>query len=528
MTENDNSAQPTGNEPANGAARPTNEPVAGEAVGWRPPSEQAPTPAVPEGKPEIPPPAVPTTEIPAVPTSAAPAAATPASAEPASAAPAYDHPTSPYAPPPGYTPGSSAPTYGPQSSPYASPYPAAYGAGPTDSPTANYPTAGTATSSYPALGTTEPKRRRSFGVGVIALFTVLGLALAAGGGVAGAAIMHHYDKNDSTATVTSDGKVVSNAPIIDRSSLASIASAVSPSVVSIATSTATGSGVILSADGYILTNNHVAATASGQAVEITFSDGTTAKATLVGTDPKTDLAVYKAANVSNLHAATFGDSSALQVGDTVLAIGAPLGLDGTVTAGIVSALNRTIDESSNNSQPQDPTDPFGQSQQQQSTTQGPTIAGAIQTDASINPGNSGGALVNTNGDVVGINTAIATNGGAEGSIGVGFSIPSNRAKLVANDLIKGIAVSHPQLGIGVATATDNAGALVSQVTSGSAADKAGLKENDVITSFNGKAVHTQDDLLNDIQSATVGTPYPMTVARGGQAVTLSVTLQEAK
>ncbi len=395
-----------------------------------------------------------------------------------------------------------------------------------ETPTANYPTAGTATSSYPATGTHEAKR--GIGVGRLLAAGVLGLVLAVGGGAAGAAIMHQADKNDATVTVTSDGKVVSNAPMIDRSSLASIASAVSPSVVSIATSTATGSGVILSADGYILTNNHVAATASGASVEITFSDGTTAKATLVGTDPKTDLAVYKAENSSNLRAATFGDSGALQVGDTVLAIGAPLGLDGTVTAGIVSALNRTIDESSENSSPQDPNDPFGQGQSQQSTTAGPTIAGAIQTDASINPGNSGGALVNTSGQVVGINTAIATNGGAEGSIGVGFSIPSNRAKQVANDIIKGVAVSHPQLGIGVATATDNAGAQVQQVVSGSAADKGGLKVNDVITSFNGKAVHTQDDLLNDVQSATVGTPYTLTVDRGGQSVTVTVTLQEAK
>ena len=130
----------------------------------------------------------------------------------------------------------------------------------------------------------------------------------------------------------------------------------------------------------------------------------------------------------------------------MLAIGSPLGLDGSVTAGIVSALNRTIDESSDDNSPQDP---FGQGQPQQSTSPTATIAGAIQTDAAINPGNSGGALVNTNGEVVGINTAIATNGGADGNIGVGFAIPSNRAKQVADDIIKGVTVSHPQLGVGV-------------------------------------------------------------------------------
>jgi putative serine protease PepD len=531
MTENDMNEQPTGEQPAEGAAHPTSAPAAGESAGWRPPSEQAPAASQPaagipaNAAPTSAPPAgdvpstpaennpvannpVPTTEVP---TTQMPASQTPASpyVAPPPYAPTSAQPQSPYAPPSGYTPGS------------------AYPMGPAETPTANYPTAGTATSSYPATGTHEGKRR-GFGVGTLVATGVLALVLAGGGGVAGAAIMHHYDKNDTTVSTTSDGKVVSNAPIIDRSSLASIASAVSPSVVSIATSTATGSGVILSKDGYILTNNHVAATASGQSVEITFSDGSTAKATLVGTDPKTDLAVYKAQNVSDLRAAKFGDSAALQVGDTVLAIGAPLGLDGTVTAGIVSALNRTIDESSEDSQPQDPNDPLGQSPSQQSTTQGPTIAGAIQTDASINPGNSGGALVNTNGEVVGINTAIATNGGAEGSIGVGFSIPSNRANQVANDIIKGVAVSHPQLGIGVATATDNAGAQVQSVVSGSAADKAGLKADDVITKFDGKAVHTQDDLLNDIQSATVGTPYAMTIDRGGQSMDVSVTLQESK
>jgi putative serine protease PepD len=502
MTDNDMNEQPAGQQPAEGAASP-NVP-AGDNSGWRPPSE----PTVAAGAEPGAAPTVPTTQIPA--DAGYPAAAGPVSG-PAypQAQPAYPpYPGTPYAPPAAYTPGS------------------AYPLGPGEAPTANYPTAGTATSSYPATGTHDGKRR-GLGVATVALLGALGLVLAGGGGVAGAAIMHHYDSNDKTVVVTSGGKVVSNAPVIDRSSLASIAAGVSPSVVSIDTGDATGSGVILSADGDILTNNHVAATANGKTVHVTFSDGSNAQATLVGTDPKTDLAVYKAQNVSNLHAAKFGNSDALQVGDTVLAIGSPLGLDGTVTAGIVSALNRTINESASDSSPQNPSDPFGQSPQQ-SPTQGPTIAGAIQTDASINPGNSGGALVNTSGEVVGINTAIATNGGAEGNIGVGFSIPSNRAQQVANDIIKGTAVSHPQLGINVGQAPNNAGALVSSVNSGTAADKAGMKANDVITQFNGKTVHTTDDLLNAIQSSTVGTPYPVVVDRGGSNVTLTVTLQEAK
>jgi putative serine protease PepD len=377
------------------------------------------------------------------------------------------------------------------------------------------------TASYPFYPGDQPRPRsgagRKIGTGVLML------AVAVGGGVVGGLVTHHYD-HTATTTVAGGGTAVDTAPIIDRSSLASIAAAVRPSVVSITTGNAEGSGVIISADGYILTNNHVAVTAQGQSVNITFSDGSTTKAVLIGTDAKTDLAVFKAQNVSKkLTVAKFGDSSALRVGDTVLAIGSPLGLDSTVTAGIVSALNRTIDESSD-SQPQDPFNPGTQSGSQPGTT----IAGAIQTDAAINPGNSGGALVNTNGEVVGINTAIATNGGSDGNIGVGFAIPSNRAKVVAQDIISGTKVSHPQLGVSVVTADGNAGAQVKQVVSGSPADNAGLKVGDLITAYNGQPVHTSDDLVNFVQAGTVGTKVPLTVVRGGQTMTITVTLGEAK
>ncbi|HKD98400.1 MAG TPA: trypsin-like peptidase domain-containing protein [Micromonosporaceae bacterium] len=394
---------------------------------------------------------------------------------------------------------------------YQGPYQGAEGR-PTSFPTAQYP-------AYPGVEQQRPQRAgmgRLLGVGLLLL------AVAVGGGVAGGVITHHYDTNGTTASA--NGGPADTAPIIDRSSLASIAAAVRPSVVSIVTSNAEGSGVIISDDGYILTNNHVAATAQGQAVSITFSDGSTAKAVLVGTDAKTDLAVFKAQNVSKkLTVAKFGDSNALRVGDTVLAIGSPLGLDSTVTAGIVSALNRTIDESPD-SQPQSPFN----NQNSQSNQPGATIAGAIQTDAAINPGNSGGALVNTNGEVVGINTAIATNGNSEGSIGVGFAIPSNRAKTVAQDLINGTKVSHPQIGIGVVTADGNAGAQVQQVTAGSPGAAAGLKVGDLITAYDGKPVHTSDDLINFVQAGTVGSKVPLTVVRGGQTLTVTVTLGEAK
>jgi putative serine protease PepD len=197
-----------------------------------------------------------------------------------------------------------------------------------------------------------------------------------------------------------------------------VAAAVLPSVVSIQTEDAVGSGVIITSDGAILTNNHVVATAQNNTVQVTFSTGKTATATIVGTDPTHDLAVIKVANVSGLTPITFADSSSVKVGDTVLAVGSPLGLDGSVTSGIVSALNRTIQVGDNARDTE-------------------SLSGAIQTDAAINPGNSGGALVNSAGQLIGINTAIASasSGGESGSIGVGFAISSNTAKQVAQQLL---------------------------------------------------------------------------------------------
>jgi putative serine protease PepD len=546
MSENDMNEQPpntppTGPTPPSG---PTNGPAEGEVGGWRQPAEPGPAvppaatpspaampPATPPPAPAVPPTSseqpAPTGHGWAAPSSGYQPQAGDGTTTPQTPAPGDSaYPTAQYPAPP-YSQGASHSDY-PAAAPYAAGAGAGYAIGSATPPPpgGGYPGSGDQTGAYPSGGypgaTHEPKPHRN--VGGLITAGALGLVLALGGGVAGAAIMHQFDKNDRV-TVNSSGVVVDNAPIIDRSSLASIASAVSPSVVSITTQTAEGSGVVLSADGYVLTNNHVAATASGSSVSITFSGGNSVKATLVGTDPKTDLAVYKAENVAGLTVAKFGNSDALHVGDTVLAIGSPLGLDGSVSAGIVSALNRTIDESSDNSSPQDP---FGQSQQQQQpSSPGATIAGAIQTDAAINPGNSGGALVNTNGQVVGINTAIATNG-ADGNIGVGFAIPSNRAKQVADDLIQGVKVSHPQLGVGVTTADDNAGAQVGTVTAGSPAAKAGLKVGDVITAFNGQPVHTSDDLLNDVQGGTVGKSAALTVTRDGATTTINVTLGEAQ
>jgi putative serine protease PepD len=279
--------------------------------------------------------------------------------------------------------------------------------------------------------------------------------------------------------------------------------------------------VILTADGYVLTNNHVVANAQGDSVSVIFADGKKATATIVGTDPRTDLAVVKASGVAGLTAAKFGDSAKMQVGDTVLALGSPLGLEGSVTSGIISAKDRTI--RSGGEDEQTPQNPFGGQEQPRTTT---SMSGLLQTDAPINPGNSGGALVNTNGEVIGINTAIATSGTGSGNIGLGFAIPSNKAKQVADSLIAGRKVSHPALGVSV-TEGENGGALVSAVTADSGAAKAGLAQGDMITTVNGKPINDSEDLVAIVQGLNVGDQVTIVFTRDGAQKTVTATLTEA-
>ena len=263
----------------------------------------------------------------------------------------------------------------------------------------------------------EPIPRKPRRIGLTIGAAVAALAIAGGSAVAGGFVALDLQPAaaQTIATATSTG---SSSTTAETTSLANVAATVLPSVVSIQTESAVGSGVIITADGSILTNNHVVATAQGNTVQVTFNTGKTATATIVGTDPTHDLAVIKVSGVSGLTPITFADSSTVKVGDTVLAVGSPLGLDGSVTSGIVSALNRTIEVGEN----------------ARSTT---SLTGAIQTDAAINPGNSGGALVNSAGQLIGINTAIASasSTGESGSIGVGFAISSNTVKQVAQQLL---------------------------------------------------------------------------------------------
>ncbi|HET8684536.1 MAG TPA: trypsin-like peptidase domain-containing protein [Micromonosporaceae bacterium] len=355
----------------------------------------------------------------------------------------------------------------------------------------------------PASGPRPGRVGRGLALGAAALVLSLGSALVGG---------YAATRWDDDTPVTASERTVAAAPVVDRSSLAVIAAAVQPSVVSVATGSGEGSGVVLSGDGYVLTNNHVVADARGGALTVTFSDGKRASASVVGTDPKTDLAVVKASVATGLTPAKFGDSDAMRVGDTVLALGSPLGLEGSVTAGIVSATNRTIQAGGQGS-------PLGRSAAS-------TISGVIQTDAAINPGNSGGALVNLGGEVIGINTAIATAGNGNGNIGVGFAIPGNRAKQVAEALAKGQKVSHPYLGVQVSTAAGG-GALVGAVTEGSPAEQAGLQRGDVITKIADSTVADSDDLVSAVQSGKVGDRLELTYTRDGAVRTTTVTLAEA-
>jgi serine protease Do len=276
---------------------------------------------------------------------------------------------------------------------------------------------------------------------------------------------------------------------------------------------ALGSGVIVSGDGYIVTNNHVVAKATE--IEVLLSDHRNLKGKVVGADPQTDIAVVKI-SASNLPVAPFGESAQMKVGDTVMAFGNPFGQYFTVTRGIVSALGRNLADSGNRPE------------------------NFIQTDAAINPGNSGGALVNVRGQVIGINTAIipGSNGpGGEGSfIGIGFAIPSNTAKHVMEDLIKTGKVSRGYLGVQVRSLSDAfakqfkvpdlAGALVEDVTKGGPADKAGVKNGDVIRKMNGRTIDDSNQLTAMVTDMNPESAVTLDILRDGQPITIRMTLGE--
>jgi putative serine protease PepD len=372
----------------------------------------------------------------------------------------------------------------------------------------------------PVLPAEQPRRRGLRGKGLAATVVAASLLVGGAAGVGGAAAWSSaHDTVHSSPVITQTGGSTAQAAV--TGSIEKVAQNVLPSVVMINVSgpdgSGSGSGIILSADGKILTNNHVVALAGKTgAMSVSFNDGSHANAKVLGTDPLTDTAVIQAQGVSGLTPATIGHSSALQVGQGVVAIGSPFGLDATVTSGIVSALNRPVN--------------VGQ------VSQGNvTVYPAIQTDAAINPGNSGGPLVNLAGEVVGIDASIQTatdsgSGGEPGSIGLGFAIPIDEVLPIVQEMIKGETPTHARLGIGVENAASSTGAQVtdgakvSKVDAGSAAQSAGLQSGDVITKVDDHLITSSDGLVAIIRSYRPDDQVSVTYQRGGSTHTVQVTL----
>ncbi|WP_166983347.1 S1C family serine protease [Paramicrobacterium fandaimingii] len=329
-----------------------------------------------------------------------------------------------------------------------------------------------------------------------------------------------------------------------------IAAKAAPSVVTISVrgtqAAGSGSGIVLSKDGYVLTNNHVV-TLDGESadadIQVTDDAGNIYTASVVGTDPVYDLAVIKLKDASDMTPMTFGDSSNVNVGDAAVAIGAPLGLSGTVTDGIVSALNRSITVASS-AVPEDPDNgsdkdapfTFGLPDQKDDASNGGYVSLAvIQTDAAINPGNSGGALVDDSGELIGVNVAIASAGSSSeggsqsGSIGVGFAIPSNVAKRIADEIIETGTATHGLLGAAVTNAASDpnasvAGALIKDITAGGAADEAGLRAGDVVTKYGDVSITSDSDLVAQVKASAAGSDVVITYVRNGKTYTADATL----
>jgi putative serine protease PepD len=383
----------------------------------------------------------------------------------------------------------------------------------------SYPTSGgqaypppTPASAPPAEGTSRPAR-----TALIAAVT----AAVVGGGI-GAGTVAAFD-NGKTTTAASLPQTNQTAPIAAKidGSISAAAAHIQPSVVTIdvrgSQEQGNGSGVIIRDSGYILTNDHVVSVAAGGGtMTVITHDGQQAKASIVRRDTSDDLAVIKVSGLKNLTAATFAKSSNLVVGQTVVAVGAPLGLSDTVTSGIVSSTARPVRS--------------GDSDQ--------AVFDAVQTDAAINPGNSGGPLVDLNGNVVGINAAIATanSGGLQipgqtqesGSIGIGFAIPSDEASRIAGQLIDTGKATHAILGVKVSgqqsSASSTTGATLTEVDANSPAQKVGLKSGDVVTQVDTQRIDDADALIAAVRSHAPGDTVTVTYLRGTASKTARITL----
>ena len=377
-------------------------------------------------------------------------------------------------------------------------------------------------------------RRRGRRFGELAAVSLLSAALATGGTVSVLALTDEDAGGGASTTETSTSGPAETVPVSSGAKESpdwnAVTDAVSPSVVAIGVrgqqTGGEGSGVILDDQGHVLTNNHVVSGAgSDPKITVTLAGGATYDATVAGTDPSTDLAVLTITDPpSDLTPITAGNSDDLQVGDPVMAVGNPLGLAGTVTTGIVSALDRPVSTSSSEG---GSGSPFAQQQSQ------PVVTAAVQTSAAINPGNSGGALVDAAGRLVGINSSIATSGQSSGNIGIGFAIPVNEATWIADQLIENGEAEHAVLGVVPADGTakegsaTHSGALIRRVTDGSPADEAGLAEGDLVVGIDDSPVSSAESLVGLVRARTIDSEVSLAVIRDGERQTVDVTLGTA-
>ena len=372
----------------------------------------------------------------------------------------------------------------------------------------------------------KPRRRAGFAVAVVTASVLAGGAAGVGGAAAwdewGTTEPAAVQATTTTSPISDTSDDPAPAPAADGS-VQAVAETVLPSVVKINVvgeqESGSGSGIILSEDGRILTNHHVVEVAEdGGEISVDFADGSHASAEIIGTDPLTDTALIQAEDVSGLTPATIGSSDDLSVGQDVVAIGSPFGLDATVTSGIVSALDRPVDVG---------TDAEGNA----------TVYPAVQTDAAINPGNSGGPLVDLAGRVVGINSSIKTTGSSSpfgtesgGSIGLGFAIPIDEVLPIIEQMAAGETPTHARLGISVSDVAAGDGALVTdgaqvrEIGEGSTAGEAGLEEGDVITRIDDVAITSADSLVATIRSYRPGDEVEVTYERDGEERTTTLVL----
>lgn len=360
----------------------------------------------------------------------------------------------------------------------------------------------------------RPKRR----AGRLVAATTGIILLAGASGAGGAAIYDALQDDGVRQTGSSTGTALDQTATSTSttSDVSAVAKKVLPATVQINVAgqgeSGTGTGVVISADGDILTNNHVIEGAvDGGTVTVAFNDGTNAEAKIVGRDVATDIAVIKAEGVSGLPTASLGNSQDVTVGQPVVAIGSPFGLESTVTQGIVSALNRPVTPGSS------------------ATSQSSTTFPAIQTDAAINPGNSGGPLVDMSGNVIGINSAINTGGSGNGSVGLGFAIPINLVRSVSTQILEGKTVEHAQIGVTVSPATADdkitaIGAEIRDVNAGGPGDEAGLKAGDIVTQVDGNPIASSEGLVATVRGYQPGDTVTLTVLRGGKQREIKVEL----